>query len=389
MKKLILIIILFSLTGCWNYHELNDFAIAAGFAIDVAEEGFEVTVLISNAQKESSGEGQGGASATVYRGKGETIFEAIKDASMSISKQIYVSHIEVLVLSEEIAKTKTLEVIDFFFRYPYTRNEFLLVIAENSKAGDTFEVTTPLETYPSQNISKNLEITDKLQGYVYTVTFNEFVKLLIEEGVSPVLPTISIVGSVEEGNKKENIEQNEPSTYLKLGNMAIFSGSEYVGIGNKDQTKGINFVNDKIQTTLITSDYEGQTVVTEIDDSSTKVDINLDSNIPKIKIQVESSGTITEVTGKVEIEEPEVIDKIKKLHEEEIKRICNEGIEYAKSMKTDVFGFGNMIYKQDYKKWNKLKEKWEEELFEQIEVEVEVSLDLKTKGSIDTTIEVR
>jgi len=389
MKKIILIIILFTLTGCWNYKELNSLAIATGFAVDIVDNEYEVTVLISNAQKESSSDSKGSASAAVYKGKGKTIFEAIKDASLSISKEIYVGHIEVLVLSEEIAKTKTLEVIDFFFRYPYTRNQFLLVIAENTKAGDTFEITTPLETYPSQNISKNLEITDKLQGYVYTVTFNDFVKMIIEEGINPTLPTISIEGSVEEGNKEDNIKQNKPNTYLKLGTMAIFKGSNLVGIGTKDQTKGINFINDQITTTLITSQYENSNIVVEINDSSTKVEVDLNKEIPKFKIKIDTIGTITEVTNKVKIEEPQLIDKIKKLSEEEIKRVCNDGINYAKEMKTDVFGFGNMIYKKDNDFWKKIKENWNDEMFQKVEVELEINLDLKTKGSIDSTIEVR
>ena len=389
MKKIILIIILFTLTGCWNYKELNSLAIATGFAVDIVDNEYEVTVLISNAQKESSSDSKGSASAAVYKGKGKTIFEAIKDASLSISKEIYVGHIEVLVLSEEIAKTKTLEVIDFFFRYPYTRNQFLLVIAENTKAGDTFEITTPLETYPSQNISKNLEITDKLQGYVYTVTFNDFVKMIIEEGINPTLPTISIEGSVEEGNKEDNIKQNKPNTYLKLGTMAIFKGSNLVGIGTKDQTKGINFINDQITTTLITSQYENSNIVVEINDSSTKVEVDLNKEIPKFKIKIDTIGTITEVTNKVKIEEPQLIDKIKKLSEEEIKRVCNDGINYAKEMKTDVFGFGNMIYKKDNDFWKKIKENWNNEMFQKVEVELEINLDLKTKGSIDSTIEVR
>lgn len=389
MKKIILIIILFTLTGCWNYKELNSLAIATGFAVDIVDNEYEVTVLISNAQKESSSDSKGSASAAVYKGKGKTIFEAIKDASLSISKEIYVGHIEVLVLSEEIVKTKTLEVIDFFFRYPYTRNQFLLVIAENTKAGDTFEITTPLETYPSQNISKNLEITDKLQGYVYTVTFNDFVKMIIEEGINPTLPTISIEGSVEEGNKEDNIKQNKPNTYLKLGTMAIFKGSNLVGIGTKDQTKGINFINDQITTTLITSQYENSNIVVEINDSSTKVEVDLNKEIPKFKIKIDTIGTITEVTNKVKIEEPQLIDKIKKLSEEEIKRVCNDGINYAKEMKTDVFGFGNIIYKKDNDFWKKIKENWNNEMFQKVEVELEINLDLKTKGSIDSTIEVR
>lgn len=389
MKKIILVLILFTLTGCWNYKELNNLAIATGFAVDIVDDQYEVTVLISNAQKGNSSEGKGSAGAVVYKGHGNTIFEAIKDASMGISKEIYVSHIEVLVLSKEVAMNKTLEVVDFFFRYPYTRNEFLVVISENSKAGDTFKITTPLETYPSQNISKNLEITGDLQAYVYTVTFNEFVKMIIEEGINPILPTISIMGDVEEGNKEDNIKQNEPSTYLKLGTMGLFKGSNLVGIGNKDQTKGINFINDKVKTTLIATKMEDSNIVVEISESKTKIEVDLKNNVPKFKVSIESVGTITEVSGKVKIDEPEVIEMIKKSSEEEIKRLCLEGINYAKELKTDIFGFGNIIYKKDFKKWNDLKDTWNDKNFINSEFEIEVKLDLKTKGSIDTTIEVR
>ena len=388
MKKLMLLLILFLLTGCWNYQELNSLAIATGFAVDIVDDEYEVTVLISNSQKESSSDSKSSASSAVYKGKGKTIEEAIKDSSMAISKQIYVSHIEVLVLSEEVAKNKILEVVDFFFRYPQTRNEFFVVIAENCKAGDTFLVTTPLETFPSQNISKNLEVTSKLQGHIYTVTFNDFIKNLIEEGVNPVLPTISIIGDIEEGNKDKNIEQNEPSTYLKLGMMGIFKKDEFIDISNKEQSQGINFLNDEVITTLIRTEQDDGFVVVELNDSKTKIDVEI-NNIPKYKVSINANGTITEVSDNIDIEENEIIEQIKISSIEEIKKYCIEGINYAKKLKTDIFGFGNLVYKKDHKLWDKIKDKWEEELFNQVEVEFDVKLDLKTKGSIDDSIEVR
>ncbi|MBE6149760.1 MAG: Ger(x)C family spore germination protein [Firmicutes bacterium] len=388
MKKLMLLLILFLLTGCWNYQELNSLAIATGFAIDIVDSEYEVTVLISNSQKESSSEAKSSASSAVYKGRGKTIEEAIKDSSMAISKQIYVSHIEVLVLSEEVAKNKTLEVVDFFFRYPQTRNEFFVVVAEDCKAGDTFLVTTPLETFPSQNISKNLEVTSKLQGYIYTVTFNDFIKNLIEEGVSPVLPTISIIGNIEEGNKDKNIEQNEPNTYLKLGMMGIFKKDKFIDISNKEQSQGINFLNDEVITTLIRTEQDDGFVVVELNDSTTKIDVEI-KNIPKYKVIIKATGTITEVSDNIDIEEDEIIEQIKNSSVEEIKKYCIEGLDYAKKLKTDIFGFGNLVYKKDHKLWDKIKDKWEEEIFNQVEVEFDIKLDLKTKGSIDDSIEVR
>jgi spore germination protein KC len=389
MKKLFLILILFSLSGCWNYRELNQLAIATGFAIDYIDDEFQVTILISNSQKQNSSSDNSKASTAIYKGMGKTIFEAIKDAAMSISKQVYLSHIEVLVLSSEVASSKTMEVIDFFFRYPQTRNEFLMVIAEDCMASDVFLVTTPLETYPSLNIAKNLSITDKLQGYTYAVTFNEFVKTLLEEGVNPVLPSINIIGDVEEGNKEDNIKQNEPSTYLKLGMMGIFKGSNFKGFSNHDQSKGINLINSKVETTLIVTDCNDGYVVVELNNSEASIDINLDSQIPKIKINIESSGSIEEVACEIKLDEEQTIKDIKKNSEEEIKRLVSAGILFAQENETDIFGFGNMIYKKDYKYWNNIKDNWESDLFLKIDIETQANVNLKTKGSLDNIIEVK
>jgi len=388
MKKIILILFIFTLTGCYNYTELNQLAIATGFAVDIKDDEYEVTVLISNSQKEASSD-KGSASAAVYRGNGKTIFEAIKDASLAISKQIYVSHIEVLVLSEEVAKNKTLEVVDFFFRYPQTRNEFYVVIAEDCNAGDVFDISTPLETFPSQNISKNLEITNKLQGFTYTMTFNEFVTDLIEEGKNPSLPTISIVGSVEDGNKEDNIKQIEPSTYLKLGMMGVFNGSNLVGISSEDQSKGINFLNDMVKTTLIVTEYNGGYVVVELSQSNTEKKVEINNGKPKFIISINTTGSIEEVATDLKVDQPEVIEIIKKSSEDEIKRIINEAINYSKELKTDIFNLGSLIYKKDHKLWKEIKDNWEDEILNDVEIEVKVDLDLKTKGSIDNVIEVR
>ena len=235
MKKLLIIPLIFLLTGCWNYRELNQLAITTGIAVDKENDNYKITIMIANA---------------VYDGTGQTIYEAFKDTSLSISKQIYLSHIDVLVLSEEIAKNNLTDVIDFLFRYPQTRNNFYLVLAKDKKASDILKVTTPLETFPSQNLAKNLEITDKLQGFTYTVDFTDFTtdftKSLVSEGINPILPSVTVIGNSEEGNKEENVQQNAPSTYLKLDMLGLFKKDKFVAWANPNQSKGINIINNKI-----------------------------------------------------------------------------------------------------------------------------------------------
>lgn len=379
MKKLLIIPLILLLSGCYNYRELNELAITTGIAID-KEENYKVTIMIANSKKEGS-DGSISPQATVYEGNGDTIYEAFKDTSLALSKQIYLSHIDVLVLSEEIVKNNLNDVIDFLFRYPQTRNNFQLVLAKDKKAGDILKITTPLETFPSQNLAKNLEITDKLQGFTYTVDFAEFVKTLTTEGINPVLPSVTIIGDVESGNKNENIEENMPQTYLKLDMLGIFKDNKFVTYADGDESKGINIINNKVYILGVIIDYNDKNVVTEI--TEMKTDFEVENN--KVIINIKTNGSIQEIDSNVNLDDSKVIEEIKNKDIEKIKEYVNKAIDLAKKNKTDIFGFGNYVYKNDYKNYN---ENWDELIFPNLDVEINVDLKLQAKGSINNVIEV-
>ena len=385
MKKLLIIPLIFLLTGCWNYRELNQLAITTGIAVDKENDNYKITIMIANSKKSSSSDGSITPSAAVYDGTGQTIYEAFKDTSLSVSKQIYLSHIDVLVLSEEVAKNNLTDVIDFLFRYPQTRNNFYLVLAKDKKASDILKVTTPLETFPSQNLAKNLEITDKLQGFTYTINFTDFTKSLVSEGISPVLPSVTIIGDTEEGNKEENIKQNEPTTYLKLDMLGIFKNDSFVAWAKPDESKGINIINNRIYILGVIVDYLDEKIVTEI----TEMKTNFKVQDNKVTININTVGSIQEVNAKVNLYDPKTIDEIKNVNVDKIKEYVNKAINLAKINKTDIFGFGNYVYKNYPTKWEELKDKWDDEIFPNLEIEIKVNLKLQAKGSINNTVEVK
>ena len=385
MKKLLIVPLILLLTGCWNYRELNQLAITTGIAVDKENDNYKITIMIANSKKNSGSDGSITPSAAVYDGTGNTIYEAFKDTSLSVSKQIYLSHIDVLVLSEEIAKNNLTDVIDFLFRYPQTRNNFYLVLAKDKKASEILKVTTPLETFPSQNLAKNLEITDKLQGYTYTVDFTDFTKSLVSEGINPVLPSVTLIGDTSEGNKEENVEQNEPSTYLKLDMLGLFKNDKFVAWANPNQSKGINIINNKVYILGVVVNYQDKKIVTEITEMETgfKVEDN------KVKITIDTTGAIQEINADINLYDPQTIEDIKKANIEKIKEYVNEAINLAKINKTDIFGFGNYVYKNNPQKWEEVKDKWDDEIFPNLEIEIEVNLKLQAKGSINNIVEVR
>ena len=382
MKKLLIIPLIFLLTGCWNYRELNQLAITTGIAVDKENDNYKITIMIANSKKSSSSDGSITPSAAVYDGTGQTIYEAFKDTSLSVSKQIYLSHIDVLVLSEEVAKNNLTDVIDFLFRYPQTRNNFYLVLAKDKKASDILKVTTPLETFPSQNLAKNLEITDKLQGFTYTVNFTDFTKSLVSEGISPVLPSVTIIGDTEEGNKEENIKQNEPTTYLKLDMLGIFKNDSFVAWAKPDESKGINIINNRIYILGVVVDYLDEKIVTEI----TEMKTNFKVQDNKVTININTVGSIQEVNAKVNLYDPKTIDEIKNVNVDKIKEYVNKAINLAKINKTDIFGFGNLVYKNYPDTWQKIKNKWNDVYFPKIKVNVDTDIQLVSTGSLENTI---
>ena len=130
-KLLILITICFILTGCGNYRELNQIAIITGIGIDKKNEEYEVSVLIANAQKSETTSKEGESQPTVYSGTGKTLVEAVKVIERKTPKELYLGHINVVLISEDVAEDGFLKVADWLLRNPESRKKFYLILTKD------------------------------------------------------------------------------------------------------------------------------------------------------------------------------------------------------------------------------------------------------------------
>ena len=100
----------------------------------------------------------------------------------------------------------------------------------------------------------------------------------------------------------------------------------------------------------------------------------------KIDISVKAIGTILEDNCKHNLEDPKVIDEIEKKAEKELKKLAKKGIEVAKKYETDIFGFGNLLYKKDPDSYKKFDD-WDKDGFTKLDVNIKTNIELKFKGS--------
>ena len=129
MKKFALFIacfiITFILTGCSGYEELNNLSIVTAVAFDKEDNNYVLSFLIANSPKAQTSSKEGEAKTTVYESKGKTIAEASKSIEQIVPKQIYLGHINVIIISEDIAKDGFLKIADWLLRNPQTRKKIL------------------------------------------------------------------------------------------------------------------------------------------------------------------------------------------------------------------------------------------------------------------------
>lgn len=390
MKKIKIFLFLVAallLTGCGNYRELNDLAITTGIAFDIKDDQYIVSYMIANSNKAETDSKDSETKITVYEGKGNTISSAYMDLNSKNPKIPYIGHLEVVIISEDLAKKGILEALDFLIRNPESRKEFYIVLSKNVEAGTLLKTLAPLESFPSQNIAGIIKSNKDEQSTIVMQKYSAVITNMIDEGVEPIINGIELDGNKEEGQMQESLEKATPSATIKIDTIGIFKKDKLLGWSTHDETVGINIINNSAGFVLLETKCDDKYMTSTLKDIKTKPIITFENNIPKIKLKIKADGAILEMQCKRNLEETKIMKELENEFNEKLKSIIDETIYMAqKKYKSDIFGFGNYIYKKNLKKWNIIKDKWNNEIFPEIKIDTEIKINLNNKGSLEQSL---
>lgn len=388
MKKLILIIttliISVTLTGCGGYEELNNLSIVTAVAFDKTDDEYELSFLIANSPKAQTSAKEGEAKTTVYTGKGKTIAEASKDIEQIVPKQVYLGHINVVVISEDIAKDGFLKIADWLLRNPQTRKKFYLLQAKDEKAKNILKIVSPLESFPSQSIATLIESNSETKSIATSITYSNFISQILEKGYDPVLPSITINGSVKEGSNEKNLETTEPESYLMLGPLAIYKGDKLKGFSTEEESWAINVLKGDSKEINYNVKYQNENISIETSSLKSTIKIIDEKNI---EITISGVGDIYNINNKIDIQDYKEINKIEKAWSSSLKKDLTKVIKKVQNKwQADIFGFGNLIYKNNPNTWEKLEKNWNSKYFPHLNIKVKTDLKIDATGSLLNTI---
>jgi spore germination protein KC len=347
------------LNGCMGSKEINTLSLAISLGIDKSDKGYSVTYQILNPKAIESNKSANESPFFLYTESGKDLFEIFRKVTTISPRKIYNSHLRMIVFSEEIAKEGIQSLLDFFLRDHEFRTDFYFIVAKGSTANEVLKTITPLESVSGLEMYNSLETSEKAWAPTKAVKIIELVNSLIADGKNPVLSSVELVKKNEKSDSIDALKQSVVSK-LKISGLCAFKKDKLVGCMSEDESKGYNYITNNVKNTVGYVQLDEQNKITvEVIKSKSKTKAYMLKGKPAINVEVNLTVNIAAQTGTFDVSTEENTEKICRLSEEKIGKICKTTIKRVQEdLGSDIFGFGEEIHRTYPKLWKKLKDDW-------------------------------
>ncbi len=373
MKKLLLLILLLSLSGCGYGTDVENQAFVVAVGIDEGKS-FPLKATFVFADPTGGGEEKPATpKPDILTVEAPTVFSAIRKIDSIKSKTINMSHIKVVVFSDDVAKNGVKEILSgFASSRDFRPNTYVCVSREDA---DRYlrEVKPAQETFIEKyydNIMRKVAHDKVNEAYLYYLYFN-----VIENFSGSLVPLVGINKNEMDNPDVDIVPHSDDLSYEARAGEILRDGE------NPTEVLGCAvFRNDKMIGTLgsfesdiariISGEYYPRNYSISYPDEKSFVTVRLiQQTSPTIKGEVKNGRAVINATipisieyvdaGKIENNKKETAQFCrfleKKLDYEAQRLIADSQTKY----KSDILGFGEALKHEfpDIRSWKKFN--WE------------------------------
>lgn len=365
-----------------NSIENNYFILAVG--IDKATtEGEKVKITIIS-EKFSNSENENNKEADIVSTEGETVLDALIQFDYFMEKKLFWGHLGYIVIGDEVAKDNMLDYLDFFIRDHGIRYDAVLTIAKDMTAEELFRQTEKSEKFLPDTLDSIFDNRIWL-SVSRKVALSEAIKIFANKNIDVYLPYLTVktetgdslesIPTSSKENKESSGENQNSSSNSKLDNnqkieipriylegLAVFSGENLVEYIAPDESRALNFIENHIESGIImVKDSQDDKISTEIVDSKSKINVNLDKeNKLTVNIDIEFSTNISEIFSRKDIFYFEKLNELEKSQSNKIKAQVESLISIMKKNKIDVINLNKFVNLKYPLRWDKLHDQKED-----------------------------
>lgn len=410
---LIVLLIPVLLAGCFDIREIDEMAYPLAIGLDKGEANIlRISLQLAaplaigeGGGGESGGGGGGGESSSVITIDTPSLYSGLNLANNIVSKEMNLSHAEVLVISKEMAESGA----DMYLHAIHRSREFrpdLFVVISNGPAYEYLENVKPkLESNPSKYFE--LLLSKKFTSFYPNIRLNDFYYAFESDWIEPVaiLSDIGKYNSADELKGNQEDIDNEgiilEGQYMageipiaaerqnEVMGMAVFRNGKMIGTADGNEATCYHLLTGKYEYSYWSIPdplNKGKLVVMNIQQRRKPyIKADLGDGKAKIKISIKLEGDFTSIQSNYNYEDN--TDTITKAAEDLIKK---QIITFLKrttdEFDSDICGFGRYV-KGKFLTWDSWKAfEWFDK-YKHTAFDIDVELKVRRTGLMIRTVE--
>lgn len=358
-----LLFLVLLLSGCRDERVIEKMGFVRSLAFDTAEnDNLKVTISIPKSNQKD---------AITYSAVAKSVRQANIIFNRQNDRRVVNGQLRQVLFSMNVARRDIWEQFDSILRDPSIGNRTHMVVVD----GDPEQLLSAKYTQantPGQYIEDLIRTETKIMDVPVT-NIHTFSRDYYDDGIEPVM----------------TILKQMPNSMIVDG-LALFRNGRYVGKIDAEDKMYFGMLHSNLHAGDLAIQFQNEGYSSKVASllylkTRRKIHVERTGPIeegrsPQVRIHIEVLGTLLEYQGKLNLENPSDLNRLKADIARYIQGKCEETIDRMQQLKSDAIGIGQYVRNSmSYREWKKLD--WAEE-FSKTKIEVHVNVGIRNIGEI-------
>ena len=380
-------------TGCWDRKEPDDMVYAVALGFDIDDDGDYVAIAqFANPVAAKGGAAPGSqpaglASFWTNCAKGRTPYDALTDLSPGLSREMTVSNIEVLLISERLARRGIAPIMDLVAR----DNELRLTVSAAVVDGSLkslLESEFAEDPIPALAIQRMLNPIHFIDPSAMSPGLLQSIVDMLRPGQDLLLPVLRLnTGSDLSSSSKSDADSASSGSPVSHIGSAAFRGDKMIGRLDGHESRGANFARSRSQHAPVSVESPAGGLVSvhvthvasRIAPRYTDGDVSILINA-RVEGHVQGQTDLGQGRSGVNFADPESLQCLRARLAQCVREDIEHALAKSREYRSDFIGLGNAVYRRLPRAWRAgVGDAWYE-LLPDVEVDIEVEATLTSPG---------
>ncbi|MDK8180016.1 Ger(x)C family spore germination protein [Paenibacillus sp. UMB4589-SE434] len=339
-----LLLLLLSLSGCWDYKNVQDNNYVTAIGIDFQNDKYIVytqSLDFSNVAKQEGVKPKDKVPVWLGRGEGVTLDAAINNIYNSSQLPIVWEHTTAIVFHERVLSQNMKSMMDSMLRYHEIRYS-PWVFGTHVSIKELFAVNNTFNLAPINSLLHNPMDMYEQQAYIKPLSLREMLIKLVEPGATLLLPSLAT-------NSKQWFKDIKPNEQYEVDGIFVIDDNSYKGWQSKADSLGLRWINSSSARTALAigRDNNKHQVLLSMETSKWDIHVRTQGAVLSYAIKANITGSIDEMLAPLPESEIEELaeDKVKA----EIKHTFKVGLDHN----ADLYSLHQYVYRQQVTHWKR------------------------------------